>query len=528
MSDVVRNYTGTGGSLRSGRRRRAGRGLFRKVVLPGVILVLLVFLWVTRDSYDVTECLPAGQGFSVVLSDPLNSLDRAGQSRLWEAVPAQWSQQVSAQNLAQRTGMPDWVVNNLFHDRLFLFGNDTHHFGDVVAITRMTRIGTLLERFHRIAPGIDRDFAGGLELRKVAESRVYYAVRGRLLILSPSREALIHSLTLAPGATMGEDALSDLTQSGTEDIRGAFTVSPEHPLGTYVRRVAFALRIDGESAHAKCRAELNPEWKAAYGPLFAKAHPVPLGTPPPGMVEISANFGIPVAELWPALGTVYSSEWMTREQWEVWANPSADGTLKVSQFITGLLADRGPGIRLALTGIDTNEMLPMPLLVGTFDGNVSGLPALFKAIPAPPETAMAWDSYPRYDEALGMVRVPCIGGPSMEPCAAVYGNALLASTSRNAAEQVLASAPPSGNLPQEGNLYVRVRPLALAESIVEAGRLFVAFDGLRGYSPESYETAATEWLACAGAVEEVTAMASVQGQNLDVDFRIRSMPRPKQ
>lgn len=528
MSDVVRNYTGSGASLRGGRRRRTGRGLFRKVILPGVILVLLVFLWVTRDSYDVTECLPAGQGFSVVLSDPLNSLNRAGQSRLWKAVPAQWSQQFSAQSLAQRTGMPDWVVNNLFHDRLFLFGNDTQHFGDVVAITRMTRIGTLLERFHRIAPGIERDFAGGLELRKVAESRVCYAVRGRLLILSPSREALIHTLTLAPESAMGEEALNDLTQSGTEDIRGVLTVNQDHPLGKYVHQVAFALRVDGESAHAKCRAELNPEWKAAYGPLFEKARPVPLGIPAPGMVEVSANFGIPVAQLWPALGALCSAEWMSQEQWEAWAASSADGAPRVSQFITGLLGDKGPGVRLSLTGIDTNEMLPMPLLVGTFDGNVSGLPALFKAVPPPPETVMAWDAYPRYDEALGMVRVPCIGGPSMEPCAAVYGNALLASTSRNAAGQILASAPPSGNLPEEGNLYIRVRPLALAESIVEAGRLFVEFDGLRGYSPESYETAAAEWLACAGAVEEVTAMASVQGQTLDVDFRIRSMPRPKQ
>ena len=528
MSDVVRNYTGTGGSLRSGKRRRAGRSQFRKVILPVIVLVLVVFLWVTRDSYDVTKCLPAGQGFSVVLSDPLNSLDRAGQSRLWRAVPAQWSQQFSAQSLAQRTGMPDWVVNNLFHDRLFLFGNDTQHFGDVVAITRMTRIGTLLERFHRIAPGIERDFAGGLELRKVAESRVYYAVRGRLLILSPSREALIHSLTLAPENTLGEKAVGDLTQSGTEDVRGVLNVSLEHPLGKYVHQVAFALRVDGESAHAKCRAELSPDWKNTYGPLFGKARPVPLGMPPSGMVEVSANFGIPVDQLWPALGSLCSAGWMSKQQWDAWAAPSADGTLRVSQFITALLADKGPGVRLSLIGIDTNEMLPMPLLVGTFDGNVSGVPALFKAIPAPPETVMAWDAYPRYDEAKGLVHVPWIGGPSMEPCAAVFGDALLASTSKNAAEQVLATAPPSGDLPGEGNLYVRARPPALAERIVEAGRLFVAFDGLRGYTPESYENAAAKWLACANVIDEVTATASVQGDSLDMEFRIRSVPEQKQ
>ncbi|MCC6488577.1 MAG: hypothetical protein IT364_13860 [Candidatus Hydrogenedentes bacterium] len=528
MSDVVRNYTGTGRSPRSGKRRRAGRGVIRKVILPVILLLLVMFLWLTRDSYDVTECLPAGQGFSVVLSDPLNTLDRAGQSRLWKAVPVQWSQQFSAQSLAQEAGMPDWVVNNLFHDRLFLFGNDTQHFSDVVAITRMTRIGTLLERFHRISPGIERDFAGGLELRKVAESRVYYAVRGRLLILSPSREALIHTLTLAPDSAMGEEALNDLTQSGTEDVRGVLTMSPEHPLGKHVHQVAFALRVDSESAHAKCRVELSPEWKAAYGPLLEKARPVPLGIPPSGMVEVSANFGIPVAELWPALGALGSADWMTKEQWDAWAAPSPDGTFRVSQYLTGLLADKGPGVRLSLMGVDTNEMLPMPLLVGTFDGNVSGLAALFKAIPAPPDTVMAWEAYPRYDEAKGMLRVPCFGGPSMEPCAAVVGNALLVSTSRNAAGQVLASPPPTGSLPGEGNLYVRVRPPALAERIVETGRLFAEFDGLRGFTPESYEAAAAEWLACANAVEEVTATTSVLGQNLDIEFRIRSMPEPRQ
>ena len=500
----------------------------RRVILPGAVLVLVIFLWVTRDSYDVAECLPAGQGFSLVISEPLSSLDRAGQSRLWKAVPAAWSQQISAQRMAQQTGMPDWVVNNLFHDRLFLFGNDTQHFGDVVAITRMTRIGTLLERFHRIAPGIERDYAGGLFLRKVTDSQIFYAVRGRLLILSPSRNALIHSLTLTPEDTLAEEAVANLTQSGTEDLRGVLTLGPEHPLGQYFHQIAFALRIDGDVAHAKCRGELKPEWKSSHGTLFEKARPVPLGVPPSGMVEVSANFGIPVAQLWPALGALYPAEWMSKEQWDAWAAPSADGTIRASQFITGLVGDKGPGVRLSLTGIDTNEMLPMPLLVGTLDGNVSGLKTLFQAIPAPPEGVMAWDAYPRYDDAKGMVRVPCIGGPSLEPCAAVVGDTLLVSTSRSAAEQVIASAPPSGNVPGEGNLFVRIRPSTLVERLVETGRLFVAFDGLRGYTPESYEAAATEWLASANAVDEISALASVQGDNLEVELRVRCVPEQNQ
>ncbi|MCL4695274.1 MAG: hypothetical protein KJ060_22520, partial [Candidatus Hydrogenedentes bacterium] len=159
MSDVVRNYTGQAGSLRSRPRRFRRRGLFTRVFLPGVLVLLAVLWWMTRDTYRFAQCIPAGQRLTVIVDDPLTARDRLFQSRVWRAIPEGWTPISDPNHALSNFGIPQWVLNNLFHNRAIVTGNEVGETNDLVLLSRMTRVGTLLERFHGFSSSVADDYA---------------------------------------------------------------------------------------------------------------------------------------------------------------------------------------------------------------------------------------------------------------------------------------------------------------------------------------------------------------------------------
>ena len=520
MSEAVRNYTGHAGSLRTGPRRRRGRGFISRFTLLLVAFLAIAFWWITRDSYEFTECIPRGQRFTVVLDEPLPARERILQSRVWQALPASWLGPARPGLLSVDLGIPEWVLNNVFYKRAFLTGNEFGKSSDVVILTRMTRIGALLERFHALLSAVEDDYAGGLRLRALRDEGLYYAVRGRILLVSSSRTALIRSLTLAEGDRLETDKFGDLAQAGNEDIRGTLALAEDQPFGDVFESVAFAVRIDRGSAQAKCRGTLRTEAAGRFAPLLRGVRPSTLQAPPSGMVALSANFGKPVREVWNGLGEVTGVPWLSEAQWQTWEEGVPGQTPGVVQFMTILMGKQGPGIRLAVAGVDVNEFVPLPVLVGTVDGNAKVIAQQLEAIPPPPDGVKPWEAYPRYDAEKGLVHVPLIGGPSLEPAAAIDRGALAFSSSRTALETLLAANAPGDDLPQPGNLYVQIRPAPLVDAIVESGRLLAEFDGLRGFTKDSFEAAAAEWTASAAIVSEITAVAAVQDGTVDLELGI--------
>jgi hypothetical protein len=55
---------------------------------------------------------------------------------------------------------------------------------------------------------------------------------------------------------------------------------------------------------------------------------------------------------------------------------------------------------------------------------------------------------------------------------------------------------------------------------VESGRLFVEIDSLRGFTKETFETAADAWIASAKIVDEITVLAGVSGDAIEFELRI--------
>ncbi|MCL4694773.1 MAG: hypothetical protein KJ060_19950, partial [Candidatus Hydrogenedentes bacterium] len=364
------------------------------------------------------------------------------------------------------------------------------------------------------------DYAGGLELRAIPDQGQYYAVRGRILLMSASRDALIRALTLAEGDQLDQSQFDELARSGGEDIRGTVALAPDHAVGRYFESVAFAIRVDADSAHAKCRGVLRPQAAAELGSLIDGTGPASLKTPPEGLVAVSANFGKPVKEVWTALGDATGATLFSKSQWESWANGAPDQPVDVASFLTSLVGDKGPGLRIAMTGIDANEIIPMPILVGTVDGDTGAVKQMLESIPAPPEDIQPWDSYPRYDAETGVAFVPMFGGPSLEPAIAVSRNMMFVGSSQESMRATMSNEATDQDLPQSGNLYVQIQPAPLVKSMVESGRLLAEIDSLRGFTQETFETAAASWMASAENIDTITALAAVHGDAIEFEFRV--------
>jgi hypothetical protein len=349
---------------------------------------------------------------------------------------------------------------------------------------------------------------------------MYYAVRGRLLLVSPSRTALIRSLTLTKQDRLQEDEFSELDQAGNEDIRGTIVLADDQSFGSMLESVAFAVRIDGDAAHAKCRGALRPDAARRFSSLLNGTRPATLEAPPTGMIALSANFGKPVKEVWSGLGDATGVAWLSDAQWQTWEEGVPGEPPGVAQFITTLLGAQGPGIRLTVTDVDVNEFLPIPILVGTADGDTKAITQLFEAIPPPPDSVKPWETYPRFDADKRVAYMPLVGGPSLELAATVNRDTILFGSSRAALETELLGKPAAESLPEPGNLYVQIQPAPLVDALVESGRLLVEIDGLRGFTGDSFEVAAAEWTASATLVNDITAVVSFQNGAVDLELRI--------
>jgi hypothetical protein len=209
--------------------------------------------------------------------------------------------------------------------------------------------------------------------------------------------------------------------------------------------------------------------------------------------------------------------------WKQWTEVPADGGYPLIPTLLGLVGPLGPGVRLSLNGIDLNEMVPAPELVMTVDAPAD-LKERLAALPPVPADAMSWDSCLRYDPETGRVRLPMIGGPSIEPTAAPYGNALFVSSSATVAEALLAADPKLEPLPVPANLWVRVDPKACIEAYGSVMETFAGIHMLRGQTPEAVRAMTAKWLESAAAVKEIVASAGWEGGEVVLDVNLQSMP----
>lgn len=529
MSDALRTYAGPKKKFsrrRAGPVRPAGLGRALRNAALVMLLVLVAYVWwTTRDTHAVNALIPQGQQYALVASDILQDRGAIAESRVWNALPEQFRPTGLTAALGNELGLPEWVLNNLVPGAAYAVGNDLKSFSDVLLVTKMSRIGTLLERLHVFSGDVAADPAGGLELRDIAGGKAYYAVRGRVLLISPSREALVRALTLRPeDALDGEQFAALAEQGGAEQLRGRVNFGPDDPLGDVLENLRFALRIEPDRVQVDCRAGLSTEWRARCEPLLRNLSPRALKAPVDGMAVAAMDFGMPVKEFWLGIGNVTEWPLMSEEQWSAWEQPAAaGGSPSVAAVLTSLLGPLGPGVRLTWRGVDQNEIFPMPELVLTADVTPERLAAL-ESIPPPPPEAMPWDPYPRYDAENGFLHVPMMAGPSLEPTAFADGSVLMLSTSRIVAEALSTEREADMPLDEKGNLFVRVYPEPCVETLVEAARQLVEIDALRGHDAASFADASSRWLEQASAVRAVSLLAGYEREEVQARLSLECAP----
>jgi hypothetical protein len=134
---------------------------------------------------------------------------------------------------------------------------------------------------------------------------------------------------------------------------------------------------------------------------------------------------------------------------------------------------------------------------------------MFAALPPAPDDPKAAAAYPKYDAKQKRLSLPLMGGPSMTPTVALYGDGLLVSTSSAVADKLLAEKPAAAAIPSPGNLYVRLRPLPCVQAIAGAAELFVEMNTLKGFTPETFKQEVQKWTDKAKAVDDISALLSV-------------------
>lgn len=532
MSEIPRTYIP---SKRAGapRRRRMRRftGLRRggRIFTTGFLAFLLVALawiaWTTRNTHGMASLIPADQKYQVFMGRFLANREPIANSAVWLLAPEDSLAADLPGLLRDNFGLPEWALNHLVYGPCHVSGRDVAEFGDLLFVTEMSRIGCLAEQFHRFA-GVEGDEAGGLHLRRLPDAGVYYAVRGRMLVVSPSRDAVIRALTLQPDQALTEDALArGLGEAGTADLYGKFALSEGDPLGGVFEEVRVLVRFGEESLLAAFSGHLAESWRVRLSGVLGGARPTTLLMPPPGMLQVSANVGKTFEEVCLGLARVLGDgEGRLEEMWQSWEAPEWEEPPGFGPMLARILGPAGPGLRLSWRGVDLNEMLPVPIVVATMDMEPAAAAERFAALPPSPAGAHPWEEYPRYDAESGVVFMPLPGGPNIEPVAAMAGGILLLSNSRAAAGELLASPPDAAALPDPGNLWIRLLPAPAMRAVSDVGMLLAENGMLKGFTPDSFARWAARWTEWAGRVREVAGLGAFQDG--DVSFTVQMMMAP--
>jgi len=503
-----------------GTRRTLGRGLRRFVVLL-IVIVIAAGVWITRDTTPRWRLIPDGQKLTLIVHDPLERRDRIVQSGIWEALaPIEQAAEIRKE-LAAELPMPEWMLRNLMGEMVYLTANDLESLSDTIVVTRMSRVGTLVERLgYWFSADIESDPAGGLNLRRAPGGELFYAVRGRSLLLSPSRNALIHSLTLVEDAAVTPEMFDELVgRNGSEDIRGAVRFDSDSLTGRVVDRVSFALRVDRDRVELRCRGNLTDEWRSRLEPLLANAEPTELLPPPEGPVQLAFNLGLATPELVAAMERAAIPD-RPPQWWESLAAAGVDdeGKPGAGFFVSQLLRKTGPAAAVAIVGHDPHEVIPVPHFVAHIQGGANTVRSAGLLLGGDNEV-LTDVTAPVFDKERGTVTVPLVGGTSLHPTVAAYGEDLLIGNSAPVIQNLAASPPPS-NGPGPANVYAAIRPAACVDMARDLAMEFAKVGMLRGYTAESFEMEAERWRSTAAPIEQARLAASHEAGAIEVRVEI--------
>lgn len=518
MSETVRNFS-LGESTRPAGPRRSLRvpgGLAALFLLIAVPFVVYLF-WISRDTRAIEEFLVDGRELELVVRDPLDARYRLANSYIWSLLPGNHA--VGAIPDAFRTdiALPEWVTRNLITSYAYIGADVSESLDNVLLATRVSRVGAVIERAQRFKPSVARDDAGGVGIYYWSQHGVYYALRGRVLLVSPSRRTLITALTLHRNERAPRNELAGLFAAGAEDVRGRYTCAATDALANYVHSISFAVETDASRVVVKARGATQPAFRDRLAGIIATDETPRLPAVPEGPLQVSVNFGQPLRETWASLGVLLDNGWFTGAHWSNWESAEA-GTY--AEVLTRALGPAGPGVAVAWRGFDLDEIIPAPIVVG-FAETANGSGAM-------DVVSLVGEDWPDEDCALprayaaqdgGVLRVPSISGPSLEAVIEQTGEGLRFSSSASIVEDYFAQdrdKPAPGN----GHFYAATAPNDVIDRLAETGAFLAQNAMLADHTPESWAAEVEKWRARWSPVERMETLLAANGDYVQADIKI--------
>jgi hypothetical protein len=517
MSDAIRSYRPPKGSNYAGPIRRGG--VLRWLVPLGVLAGIVWLGWTTRDNCPVERVIPQDQSFHFQVRDLISTRREIARSPLWKTgiVPEQYAE--IPEWIGNSFGYPDWVLNNLVSDVCYVSGTDLSTFNDLLVVTRMSRLGCLLERYHRFMDEIEDEYAGGLALRKLRGVDFYYAVRGRTLIFSPSRDAIIRALTLRDG-----DAIPSLETAGmdvSDDLQGRVIFSEDGPLGEFFEQSDCRLDLSATSVTFSSRSVMKGAWRTSLDELKLSQPAGPVSVPQQGGITVAGAFGAPLPDVWWTLDELtdggvgdFLFRWDVLEQLSV---PEREGLTAV---MAGFFASMGTSFSLRTAGFDHNGMAPAPILELSVAPKITGMEEFLEAIPPRVPGSLARDGIPYYSAEDQRYHLPLGWGNVVEPVAYRDGprlRVLLHPAHFAALEEAGSEMMPS---PGPGHLFLRVRLSELLDSVRDGVMGYAECGMLRGHDPDSIAAMLAELDGIAARVPQAYMLFAYEQGELSVTIRL--------
>lgn len=507
----TRSYRSHGG----GSRRRKSRRGFKALLLLAALCAIWVW-WTTRDLYTVEQFIPKEAAFHACFPDFLERRAAIADSKVWELGANDARIAPVRAMLANDFGQAEWLVNNVFQGPAHLFGSDLQEFGDTVLVTRMSRIGAIIEKAHTFYPGIDSvRTESGRRLRLNVAQHLYYTVCGRVLLVSKSQEALENALTLGP-----ERRAEDIPdENENTDLWGYLDCARMQPLGGYFQGARFSARWLPKALRFSWTGTLQPAWQERLNLIASNTAPASLPVPADGMVAISGNLGKNLDALWTGLGTI-SGQQAAFDRVAETAFSYFQSEPEWTALAQDLAQNLGPVFTLSWSAIDQNALLPMPELLATFAVPEGKQEVWFGDVSTRNNELPPDASVPRFDEKHRLIWLPLPGGAPLEPALAPHGEQVIFATNRVEAVRLLSAPAEVKALPLQANLYVRLQPYEVAKSLSDAALQFAELGLLRGYTADTFKQAVAPWLDHTNKVHDVAAYFTVEDGRLSMEMEI--------
>ncbi|OQC06409.1 MAG: hypothetical protein BWX80_01585 [Candidatus Hydrogenedentes bacterium ADurb.Bin101] len=528
MSETVRNYSWGSSSSRRRRGPRNRGARIARFLLPVLLAALAWVFWITRDNYAMERFISRDRVYEAYINNIVARRHDVFQSNIWRLLPEGSQARSVINSVSGKLPVPEWLVNNLSAGLCHISGTSFDRSEDILVATRMTRIGCLAERIIRRFGAVTDDYSGGLKLRHIPEAGLYYAVRGRTLLFSVSRNRLIQALTLAEADALEQSEFEEgIRMAGGEDIYCRLIPDSISMASKPFDKLDLVVRFEEDSVRMLVQGDFSTDFQENYGVLLRAPSKPSLPAPFAANASIALDLGQPLAKFIEALSHV-SLETGMIPQWLLNAyKPAQAGDIIISMepLVAAVLAESGPRIRIGWFGFDHLEMVPAPLLASTFETGQEGVLMLYDGIIAP-QGPKEIDLVPRVNQDM-VVHVPFVGGPNLKPTLAPFSDGFILSSSFPLAAALKNTPELTGELNQNGNIYVSIKLREAVQSLANAARELTFSGLLKGFTPESLEATAAPWLTASESLSGLVLLASWSEGKLNAQVRISLHPVPQ-